>query len=414
MPTGSLHPHLPAFRDFVPESIRGVAGFFRVGKSRAGRWWFIDPYDNAFFAKAVGLVRPLPEEEPTEAWLRAAVHRLRGWHFNTLGAGSRSDLDGSGLYEVQLVGFKRSGPYLHFGDLLLPDVFDPAWIRAIDERAREVCAGSIGRRDLIGYYTDDGLGWAQPDGPARGARPTLLQLCLSLEPSHRAYHAAWEFVLAPRRGDLVQLAREWGVNLPHREALRQLTVADAVLDSPAYQRDEYQFTREFSRRYHATTAAAIRAHDPNHLVLGARWSEFPGEAVFQEAGYPHAECLSVSGAEPAAWPHLLNLCGRSGPVLLDRVQWRVLHDPHEVILPGAASSLERRLREGCGALQEVASHPALVGYEWAIWADDPHDVPLFGSGLVRGTGLPAREHADLLGALNSRMELWRAGAPSLS
>jgi hypothetical protein len=56
--------------------------------------------------------------------------------------------------------------------------------------------------------------------------PRLLQICLSMEPGFFAYHAAWEFVLAPHAGDLAALAREWRVDLPNKEVIRQRTVAE--------------------------------------------------------------------------------------------------------------------------------------------------------------------------------------------
>ena len=45
---------------------------------------------------------------------------------------------------------------------------------------------------------DNFPGWAQ--FPATRGRPSLLQLCLSLEPNFSAYHAAWEFALALHGG----------------------------------------------------------------------------------------------------------------------------------------------------------------------------------------------------------------------
>ncbi|MCC5023217.1 MAG: hypothetical protein J6386_10725 [Candidatus Synoicihabitans palmerolidicus] len=76
-------------------------------------------------------------------------------------------------------------------------------------------------------------------------RPGLLQVCLSLDPGYAAYHAAWEFVLATRTGGLVQLAADWGVRLPNKESLRQMTQEDEVLDSRAYRAELSRFTREF-------------------------------------------------------------------------------------------------------------------------------------------------------------------------
>jgi len=45
---------------------------------------------------------------------------------------------------------------------------------------------------------------------ARALRPSLLQICLSLEPSFPAYHAAWEFTLAAHGGELAAMARACG------------------------------------------------------------------------------------------------------------------------------------------------------------------------------------------------------------
>src|SRR5690606_24233679 len=89
-------------------------------------------------------------------------------------------------------------PLIHVGAAQLPDVYDLRWPAVCAARVAAVNAGP----GLAGYLSDRQLGWAQPalDGSAP-TRPTLLQLCLSLDPRFSAYHAAWEFVLAPRGGD---------------------------------------------------------------------------------------------------------------------------------------------------------------------------------------------------------------------
>ncbi len=48
-----LSDALPAFRN---ETVRGAAGFFRVGQTHAGTWWMIDPQNRPFFASAVNEV----------------------------------------------------------------------------------------------------------------------------------------------------------------------------------------------------------------------------------------------------------------------------------------------------------------------------------------------------------------------
>src|SRR5690606_26761167 len=43
-----------AFSSFKPETLRGRAGFCRVGRTWTGQWWFIDAEGRPFWLKAVG------------------------------------------------------------------------------------------------------------------------------------------------------------------------------------------------------------------------------------------------------------------------------------------------------------------------------------------------------------------------
>ena len=141
------------------------------------------------------------------------------------------------------------------GGLRLPDVFDPEWPRLAAERAIEVCAAQKDCRELIGWVTDSRLEWALT---AHAGRPSLLQLCLSLEPSFPAYHAAWEFVLALHSGRLDTLAHAWGAPIANKEVVREMTRAEQGLRTRGYLRDEARWAREFARRYFTTTSSAVR------------------------------------------------------------------------------------------------------------------------------------------------------------
>src|SRR5205823_5759356 len=125
----------------------------------------------------------------------------------------------------------------------------------------------------------------------------LLQICLSLEPGFAAYHAAWEFVLALHGGKLAALARAWGTPLANKEVVRELTRAEQGIATRGYLRDAARWTREFARRYFTTTAEAIRAADPHHLVLGAHSAMPPGENVRAESIYPAIDAPLVDWRE---------------------------------------------------------------------------------------------------------------------
>ena len=426
--------------EFKPEALRGTPGFFRVGQTRRGQWWLIDPCDRPFFSKGVASVnrfgradgRSTPAgpyaatvdklygAKTSEAFARAVRARLEKWRFNTLGPWTGAELFDQGLACVEILDFRKFAPEINAFGARLPDVFDLRWPETCERVAAGLCTPWRESRELIGYFTDHDLGWA----PARGeklltesgvkkARLSLLQICLSLEPSSAAYHAAWEFALAARGGSLETLGRAWQVELPNKETLRQLTQAETVLLAPHYLRDQENFSREFARRYFPACAAAIRRHDPNHLILGCRFGGLPGAAVLAECVHPAVDVLSANIYRDTLFERLGDFHHAGGmPVLVGEFAWTgeafiQRPSPHE---PRGLTSVERMLRKGRMALQRAFTHPALVGYAWHRWADAAGDAPPFGTGLVHLDDSEAREHTELLGDLNARAEALRRAA----
>ena len=45
----------------------------------------------------------------------------------------------------------------------LPDIFDPKWVVAIDKNARALCSPLRYSKDLIGYFTDNEIGFGKAD-----------------------------------------------------------------------------------------------------------------------------------------------------------------------------------------------------------------------------------------------------------
>jgi hypothetical protein len=417
-----------SFSSFKPESLRGRAGFFRVGQTTAGQWWFIDPHDRPFFMKAVAAVnlhgRAAPPSEQRGAYastaddavdddsaefIQDASRRLHTWKVNTLGPWGEPVLAEDGFQATVVVGFRGAGvPVVHLHGVHLPDVFDPRWPSVCDAFAAAAVGPWAGRTDFVGYYTDDALGWGEP----RHDRPSLLQTCLSLEPGFAAYHAAWEFVLAPHGGHLAALAREWGMTLPNKEVVRQRTLADRPLDTAGYLRDQARFAREFAHRYFTTTAAALRRYDPDHLVLGCRFMQPPEKAVLGECAYPQVDVVSWQCPAPDFQTQVETYAGEAGmPVLLTacgRLNDRFRTGPFNAF--SGPTRVERLLRDERRSLAAACVHPAVVGYEWARWADEMNEVPPFGSGLVHADGGEAFEHTELLTQINARAERLRLRA----
>lgn len=377
----------PGFR---PDTLRGAPGFFRVGRTTGSdQWWFIDPADRPFFARGVHGVHAEADSPHDPA------ARLRTWGCNTLGCGSDRLYLEEGLAFTPAVDFGAGDGLFQLAGVRLPDVYDPAWPQRAHARAAEVCTPLAEERSLLGWFTDDRPVW--PHQPS-AQRPGLLQVCLSLEPAFAAYHAAWEFVLALHGGRLEAVARAWAAELPNKEALRELTRNEHGLATRGYLRDEARWTEEFARRYFAVATAAIRAHAPNHLVLGCRW------------GGPVAPALRAALAPPVADVVVLDAADLAGsgaePVFLADFSWV---KPESTGAPTGRrahglTTVERLLRRGRLALGRAVAHPAVTGYAWSHWSDRVGEQPPFAGGLVHANGAEAREHTELLTEINLRVE----------
>ncbi len=326
-----------------------------------------------------------------------SLARLRSWGFNTIGLG-QGDATGrdDGWPFIAAVEFASAGQIITGSGLRLPDVFDPEWPRLVAERALAICTPEKDCRELVGWVSDAQLAWGLPTA---AGRPSLLQVCLSLEPSFPAYHAAWEFALALHGGRLDALAQAWEVPLANKEVVRELTRVERGLRTRGYLRDEARWAREFARRYFATTAPAIRAADPNHLVLGCRFHGAVGAPVLGACVYPAVDVAMPHWAELPT-PGLAPL----HPVLAGEVNWvgPEFLRPQAGARASRLTTVERMLRRARLALDRVARHPAVVGYAWARWADEPGERAPFGGGLMHLDGSDAPEHTELLGAFNAR------------
>lgn len=387
--------HPLGLSDFKLTTLRGAAGFYRVAQSTGGRWWLIDPADRPCFVAAVagGATSPLP------------ASRLRGWGFTavtTTGAGAGGP---AGMAWLSVAGVSRPGPFLRMGGARLPDVFDPAWSEIAADQAKRVCGPMSDDRSLLGWKTDDGLDWAweAPEG-----RPTLLQLCLSLEPRHAAYHAAWEFALALHGGSLDSLAEAWEVPLTNKELLRAWTREERGVRTLGYQADHRLWSEEFARRYCAGAAAAVRAADPSHLVFApglARASTPPGwrdlSSTVMDVGVRPGLVLETEGeaglmGERPSWVEGFTW---ADPELYDPPP----HGPE----PDEWTRLERMLGRGRLLLRRLATDPAVVGWSWPRWGDAWGGDGPFGPALIRADGSDAIEHTEALTWINQHTAAWR-------
>ena len=374
---------------FLCSAICGPEGFWRTRQDADGRWWAVDPTGRDTIVAGVdhvsyighpcektGVRRYLETNRrkygTKEKWSAAAGKRLSDWGFSLLGAGCDPSLRGNGRAYTVYLDISRE---LTSGEAIrairpnphnnpcegFPDVFDPAWEETCRRVAQERCAPIQADPNLFGYFIDNELAWW---GHAKGFDSASgLFDCVAKLPPDRAARRALDAFLAERGR----------TGAPRPE-------------------DKVEFLRIAAIRYFSVATAAIRAADPNHLVLGCRFAGLNGanRVVWEVAGrfcdvvtfncYPWADLdrnILFAGtsmrdrrfddtvAERAAWTRR--------PLMVTEWSFPAI-DAGMPCLHGAGQRMRtqvERARATDICLRTFLSVPSIIGNSYFMWVDEP-------------------------------------------
>jgi hypothetical protein len=396
------------------------SGFFRVDE-RNGVFWLVDPDGGRFLSKGVNTVRydqdrvgntsRVPYADTCREkygsqhiWRGAVADRLANWKFNTLGCWSDEHVASAGSSLLASAPTAALGATfrLHRRDEIFPDVFDPAFSAHIRESAKDQCTKRRNEAGLLGTFIDNELYWS-PDW--RGA-DELLTLFLNL-PSHRPGRVAAIARLQEHYRDFSQFnavwrtpARSWEElgTISHVEApffrmppggLNDALETKANLANPAraaFSADCDVFVAVVADQYFELSVSAIRATDPNHLVIGSRFGYQPQSSVIAAAGR-YLDVISFNCYDFDASPVIDAYAASGKPCLISEFSFR--GDDSGLpntrgAGPRVASQFERAQcfeRYVTAALKK----PAVVGYHWFEHADQPAEGRFDGENSNFGT-----------------------------
>ena len=390
--------------EIVSESLRGTPGFFRVGQTAEGRWWFVDPEGRLFWshgANSVGAGTATPvtrERDGFFEWLPAAgdpLHavtvrqpkpgnppqadflatnfarvwgdaapamrrdldhrRLRAWGLNTLGAWS----DTAMMRERRTVYTLTTGvwwPVLHRdGGHVLPDPFDPRFEQAL-RSALEGLSWSRNDAWCLGVFIDNELEWANDLAPILFAAPAD-------QPARRAFADH----LASRHADIAALNHSWGAAFLSWQEIAALAAPPAGLAKPsAFAADVESFYAKFADRYFATCRRLTRELLPGHLYLGCRIHRAPEPVI--RAAVRHVDVFSANHYETLASAAMLP-ADADVPVLITEFHFGA---PDRGVPGTGLRGVHDQTQRGLAYLAYVAGgllDPRVVGTHWFAWPD---------------------------------------------
>ncbi len=371
---------------FVPGVTDTATGFFCVVQ-KDGRWWVIDPLGRGTVLLGVDHVtyrghysqrtkRGIHHEVnkvkfPNKAdWEADTLKRLTDWGFNMLGAGCDAKLKHRGLIHTIFLSigdglcWEETDPayYIcpneHRPCSAFPNVFHPDFAAWADYTARRKCAPNKDDPWLFGYFIDNELAWWGRGRPDTG----LFDAVSQLPETHTARIAQRKFLAA--RGVTGEVP------------------AEVKLD----------FLKLAADIYFRVASEAIRRHDPNHLVMGARFAGLGGAhpAVWEISGkycdvvtfncYPWADLdrnvvLTDQGGNATriteAFTQQYGYVKR--PMLVTEWSFPAL-DSGLPCTGGAGQRFQTQtLRTQATELfaKTMLSLPFLVGYDYFMWVDEP-------------------------------------------
>jgi len=344
-------------------------------------------------------------------WAVATLNRLKAWGFTTVGGWS----DFQALRHCdQEMGFT---PVLHIGATAgapWRDMWDSRVVERMDEVAREQILPLRDDPRLIGYYSDNEIGWwnailfkmTLEQAPTSTQRQQLIELL------RKTYHDDWsklmrDFEPAPDRRNWQELEAHGVLYL--RPGGRGIEV-------------ERRFLELLAERYYSMVRELIRKYDPRALFLGDRYPSFYYPEVVRVASrYVDAISINLNGS----WNDGLStrftidtlhrLTGK--PVLIGEFYFAASENRsgnrnNHGSFPVAASQRQRAVGFR-NTLEGLLRTPYVIGADWFQYYDEPthgrFDGENFNFGLVDIHDRPYMELTRM--ASSVRLDELKRGSP---
>jgi len=431
-----------ALSKFEKSSLKGTPGYFRVGKTTEGQWWFITPSNQPFYYRGIcainraggaggrfaGLSKYAETvdmkynyQQSPDNFVNACIQRVNGLGFNAFGAWTTEEFFNKGVPFTEIMEFFKEAPFLPQAGSKrgLPDIFDPKWLVAIDKNARALCSPLRYSKELIGYFTDNEIGFGKADdfGLDPGFQAgqfdfSLLRLVLGMESGKPAFDYTWDFLLKRYDNSFEKLSKAWEIKISSKDDVRKLNETKTKIPGEAYSTDAQAFVKRYAERYFELTYKAIRRYDPNHLILGCRFGGPPPTDIL-DAIKPWTDVISANNYQPTLYERYDTVYQYTGlPLLIGEFSWNT--DPYKVIpfsfeQEKKLSVKERMFKKGEETLRRTAMHNGIVGFTWYRWVQGTCTDKRFFDGIVN-YGDSLEMHSGELGKLLPTLEKVRMDA----
>jgi hypothetical protein len=321
------------------------------------------------------------------AWTLAVKDQLKTWGFNTLGAWSDP-----ATFEKH----SQALPYavcLHLGAYdLAPwhDLFSKEMETAMDGAAKAQITKIKDDPNLIGYFSDNELGWWDD---------TLFATYLKFPQGSPGRNAILD-CLKTHYQTIDNLKKDWFTDAQDFDQIKDLKLRPGQNGQAAVK----EWTRVLADHYYQLAHDLIRRYDSNHLILGDRYCQYYTLPVVQ-ASSKYIDVASTNlGADwnngdiaPFYLETLHHVTGK--PVMITEFYMAAMENRSGDRNSSGGFPIVQTQAQRAAAfanyVRQVALTPSAVGAHWFQYADEPGkgrgDGEDYNMGLVDVKGVPYQE-----------------------
>ncbi len=333
------------------------------------------------------------------AWAADTQRRLYAWGFNTRGGWS-DPTTAMTLPLVPEIDLGRNAR-LHWFDPFAPDALD----RTI-AKARELTAPYRDNPAVIGYFTDNEVGWWNAP---------LFRWYLGNEWAIYTKRVLWRMIYDYYGGSWARLLADFvpGPGIASFEDLKrgraELQLRPGGHGIALIER----FTAACARRYYELVHKALRTVDPHRLVMGDRLPLYYNQdAVLASRGFLDVLSTNYNVDTPDGWvaPYYFDGLARltDAPVLISEFFFAANENRSGNVNNGHlmhVATQDERARGAAAAMRNFAAFPNVLGAHWFQYYDEPSggrgDGENFNMGLVDIRNRPYKRLVAALTAANA-------------
>lgn len=376
--------------------LHGREGYWRLGQTYDGVWWFVSPEGKQEWLNTVTTVQPfqlardkagvqfisrdydggITENGDMRKWAEKTLERVRAAGFKGLGGWCNPS-----FHELDVPMTRDLNLYKWVCGSTSVLLFSPQWESLVDNAAKQQVEKLRDNKNLVGYYIDNELEWG--DGFV-GPRLYFDKLPPT-DPNRREVGK----VIREIWPTVEKFNADWGTELKSWEEMDGWEVLPLTFpgaDGPAKRGGNYSayvrllgvWMEHVAREYFRLTTTAIRKYDPNHLILGVRFKNWaPEEIVRASRGFTDAQSLNSYVGDARLDREMFEMIYRESgqPLIITEYSFHALdgRSGNRNTVGFAAQVLDQRARaEGYRQMTtRLARVPWVIGADWFQWADEP-------------------------------------------